>query len=150
MADLRIDIKIKGARSVIKRLQWTPKDVQRLQIPLIRAARRILDRSDQLVPVVTGNLLSTGKIRNRSTQFGFATEVSVEYGGPPGNDRFTPAPKILEEKGGGRQVLYAEEVHERSSSPNYLLRAFNPEAPTVEREVRDEIDKIYAEKRRLF
>lgn len=145
---IRLDVEVKGVTGAIRAIRWTAKDAQLLSTALIRVSRRILDGADQLVPVVTGNLRATGKIKNRSINGGFGAEVITSYGGKPGNDRSFPFPQVLSRKTGGEiEVRYAEEVHNRSSSPQYLERSFKQQFPTIEREVREQVQKVYLRKR---
>lgn len=146
--DIRIEIEISGVPKAIKKLGWTHKDAQRLAIPLLKVARKILNDADQRVPVKFGNLKASGKIIGaKSISFGAGVEVQVEYGGSASREGPFPAPQEL--SSGAGKVTYAVEVHERTAKSGqikWLEKAGNAHYHEIKPAVEEEVKKVFQER----
>ncbi len=128
---LKFTIQISGVQAVQKRLFFGPQEQLQVSLALLESGRAILDDSKPGVPVLTGNLLSTGKIKGPiSVAFGAGQKVVVEYGGGPSKENAGfPDPKALI---GKSRVTYAAKQHETNPRrPKWLEKAFQMEAPKV-------------------
>lgn len=145
---INIEISVSGIPKAIKKLGWTHKDAQRLALPLLKVARRILDDARTRVPVQTGNLRASGKIKGaKSIDFGTGVEVQVEYGGVASKEAAFPAPAELAAKGG--KVTYAVKVHEvsaQSGELKWLERAGDAHYHELKPAVEAEIQKVFRER----
>lgn len=145
--DVSIVIEVTGVPGVSRKLHWTPSDIQRLGVPLLKIAKRMLTDADTRVPVKTGNLQATGKTRGPgSIHFGNGVEVEIEYGGAAAKDRTFPDPAALPPSG---QVDYAAQVHEltaRSGELKWLERAAEAHLSEIAPEVLKTALQIMAEK----
>lgn len=143
-----IEIQVDGIPRAIRKLGWKHRDAQRLALPLLKVARRILDDAQTRVPVLTGNLKASGKIKGaKSIDFGMGVEVQVEYGGGPSKEGPFPAPAELAAQGG--KVTYATEVHERtarSGELKWLENAGDAHYAELKPAVEAELQKIFAER----
>lgn len=139
-ANLQFTIEVSGIGPIQRRLVWTPENATAVAIGLLKSGRIMLDDSRPNVPVLTGNLQSTGKIKGPiSTQFGFGQRVEVEYGGGTSLESAGGFPDPGQLPVGGR-VNYAAEQHERNPrKAKFLENAFIREASNTVGRVADEL-----------
>lgn len=144
--NLQFTLQIEGVGLVVRRLTWTQADALAVAKGLLQSGRIMLDDSKPNVPVLTGNLRSTGKILGPiSKAFGMTQEVRVEYGGKPSKEvAGFPDPRALSPR---TQVDYAVTQHETNPRrPRWLEDAFNREAPKTAQRVADELVKTLQRK----
>ncbi len=107
---------VKGLAHVRNTLRLTPADMTDIATALFVSASEVMDESQELVPVLTGNLKSTGEV-GRPDIKGPQVEVQMKYGGGAAPGKAFPAPGVL--KGG--IVQYDLLQHEEHSSSSKFL-----------------------------